>query len=64
MRGTFFNTFKTFVLLAFSAPCSSASAASSAPAVSGPRLGFLFVGAMYWFSDKIAVAAARPSRHP
>jgi heat shock protein HtpX len=61
MRGTFFNTFKTFVLLAFLGAVfiGIGGLFGTGGLVIGAALGFLFVGGMYWFSDKIAVAAAR-----
>jgi heat shock protein HtpX len=61
MRGTFTNTFKTFVLLAFLGALFMGIGAifGTGGLVIGAVLALLFVGGMYWFSDKIAVAAAR-----
>jgi heat shock protein HtpX len=61
MRGTFINTFKTFVLLAFLGAVFIGIGAlfGTGGLVIGAVIGLLFVGGMYWFSDKIAVAAAR-----
>jgi heat shock protein HtpX len=61
MRGAFTNTFKTFVLLAFLGAVFIGVGAifGTGGLIIGAVLGLLFVGGMYWFSDKIAVAAAR-----
>jgi heat shock protein HtpX len=61
MRGAFTNTFKTFVLLAFLGAVFIGVGAifGTGGLVIGAVLGLLFVGGMYWFCDKIAVAAAR-----
>src|SRR5918995_5787554 len=61
MRGTFTNTFKTFVLLAFLGALFMGIGAifGTGGLVIGAVLALLFVGGMYWFSDKIAIAAAR-----
>src|SRR5918995_7447175 len=61
MRGTFTNTFKTFVLLAFLGAVFIGVGAifGTGGLVIGAALALLFVGGMYWFSDKIAIAAAR-----
>jgi heat shock protein HtpX len=61
MRGAFTNTFKTFVLLAFLGAVFIGVGAifGTGGLIIGAALGLLFVGGMYWFSDKIAVAAAR-----
>jgi heat shock protein HtpX len=61
MRGTFTNTFKTFVLLAFLGAVFIGVGAifGTGGLVIGAVIGLLFVGGMYWFSDKIAIAAAR-----
>jgi heat shock protein HtpX len=61
MRGAFTNTFKTTILLAFLGAVFIGVGAlfGTGGLVIGAALGFLFVGGMYWFSDKIAVAAAR-----
>ena len=61
MRSAFTNTFKTFVLLAFLGALFMGIGAifGTGGLVIGAGLGLLFVGGTYWFSDKIAVAAAR-----
>ena len=61
MRSAFTNTFKTFVLLAFLGAVFIGVGAifGTGGLVIGAVLGLLFVGGTYWFSDKIAVAAAR-----
>jgi heat shock protein HtpX len=61
MRGTFINTFKTFVLLAFLGALFMGIGAifGTGGLVIGAVLALLFVGGTFWFSDKIAVAAAR-----
>lgn len=61
MRSAFTNTFKTFVLLAFLGALFMGIGAifGTGGLVIGLVIGLLFVGSMYWFSDKIAVAAAR-----
>src|SRR5947207_3918089 len=60
MRSAFTNTFKTFVLLAFLGLFMGIGAIfGTGGLVIGAGLGLLFVGGTYWFSDKIAVAAAR-----
>src|ERR671919_1654001 len=61
MRGTFINTFKTFVLLAFLGALFMGIGAifGTGGLIIGAVLALLFVGGSYWFSDKIAVAAAR-----
>ena len=61
MRTAFTNTFKTFILLAFLGAVSIGIGAifGTGGLIIGAALGLLFVGGTYWFSDKIAVAAAR-----
>jgi heat shock protein HtpX len=61
MRGTFINTFKTFVLLAFLGALFMGIGAifGTGGLIIGAVLALLFVGGTFWFSDKIAVAAAR-----
>src|SRR5712691_8359043 len=61
MRSAFTNTFKTFVLLAFLGALFMGIGAlfGQGGLIIGLAIGLLFVGGMYWFSDKIAVAAAR-----
>jgi heat shock protein HtpX len=61
MRGAFTNTFKTFVLLAFLGAVFIGVGAifGTGGLIIGAVLALLFVGGTYWFSDKIAVAAAR-----
>jgi heat shock protein HtpX len=61
MRSAFTNTFKTFILLAFLGAVFIGIGAifGTGGLIIGAVLGFLFVGGTYWFSDKIAVAAAR-----
>src|SRR5512132_3208999 len=61
MRGTFINTFKTFVLLAFLGALFIGIGAIFATGglIIGAVLALAFVGGTFWFSDKIAVAAAR-----
>ena len=56
------NTFKTYVLLAALGGLlvlAGGSLWGGNGAVVGLVIGLIFVGASYWFSDKIAVAAAR-----
>ncbi|MDQ3964770.1 MAG: zinc metalloprotease HtpX [Actinomycetota bacterium] len=56
------NTFKTYVLLAALgglAVLLGGAFGGNAGATIGLALGFLIVGGSYWFSDKIAIAAAR-----
>src|SRR5215216_1028710 len=61
MRSAFTNTFKTFVLLAFLGALFMGIGAifGTGGLVIGAVLALIFVGGTYWFSDKIAVAAAR-----
>ena len=61
MRSAFTNTFKTFVLLAFLGALFMGVGAifGQGGLIIGLVLGLVFVGGSYWFSDKIAVAAAR-----
>lgn len=61
MRSAFTNTFKTTILLAFLGAVFMGVGAifGTGGLVLGAGLGLLFVGGMYWFSDKIAVASAR-----
>jgi heat shock protein HtpX len=61
MRSAFTNTFKTFVLLAFLGALFMGIGAlfGQGGLIIGLAIGLLFVGGMYWFSDKIAVGAAR-----
>jgi heat shock protein HtpX len=61
MRTAFTNTFKTFILLAFLGAVFIGIGAffGTGGLLIGAALGLLFVGGTYWFSDKIAVAAAR-----
>ena len=61
MPSAFTNTLKTFVLLAFLGALFMGIGAifGTGGLVIGAGLGLLFVGGTYWFSDKIAVAAAR-----
>jgi heat shock protein HtpX len=55
------NTFKTYVLLAALGGLIVliGSAFGRGGAIIGLAIGFLMVGGSYWFSDKIAIAAAR-----
>jgi heat shock protein HtpX len=61
MRGTFINTFKTFVLLAFLGALFIGIGAifGTGGLIIGAVLALVIVGGTFWFSDKIAVAAAR-----
>ena len=61
MRTAFTNTFKTFILLAFLGAVFIGIGAifGTGGLIIGAALGLLFVGGTYWFSGKIAVAAAR-----
>jgi heat shock protein HtpX len=61
MRAAFTNTFKTTILLAFLGALFIGIGAlfGTGGLVIGLVLGLLFVGGTFWFSDKIAVAAAR-----
>jgi heat shock protein HtpX len=61
MRSAFTNTFKTFILLAFLGAVFMGIGAifGTGGLVIGLVIGLVFVGSMFWFSDKIAVAAAR-----
>jgi heat shock protein HtpX len=61
MRGTFINTFKTFVLLAFLGALFIGIGAffGTGGLIIGAVLALAFVGGTFWFSDKIAIAAAR-----
>jgi heat shock protein HtpX len=61
MRTAFTNTFKTFILLAFLGAVFIGIGAffGTGGLFIGAALGLLFVGGTYWFSDKVAVAAAR-----
>ena len=61
MRSAFTNTFKTFILLAFLGAVFMGIGAifGTGGLVIGLLIGLVFVGSMFWFSDKIAVAAAR-----
>ncbi len=61
MRGAFTNTFKTFILLAFLGALFMGIGAifGTGGLVIGAVLALVFVGGTYWFSDRIAVAAAR-----
>jgi len=61
MRTAFTNTFKTFILLAFLGAVFIGIGAifGTGGLIIGAALGVLFVGGTYWFSDKVAVAAAR-----
>ncbi|HYV58529.1 MAG TPA: zinc metalloprotease HtpX [Acidimicrobiia bacterium] len=61
MRTAFTNTFKTFILLAFLGAVFIGIGAifGTGGLIIGAALGLLFVGGTYWFSDKVAVAAAR-----
>jgi heat shock protein HtpX len=61
MGSAFTNTFKTFVLLAFLGAVFIGVGAifGTGGLVIGAVLGLLLVGGAYWFSDKVAVAAAR-----
>jgi len=61
MRSAFTNTFKTFVLLAFLGALFMGIGAifGTGGLIIGAVLALAIVGGTYWFSDKIAVAAAR-----
>src|SRR6266480_2371779 len=61
MPSAFTNTFKTFVLLAFLGALFMGIGAifGTGGLIIGALLAVVFVGGTYWFSDKIAVAAAR-----
>jgi heat shock protein HtpX len=61
MRSAFTNTFKTTILLAFLGALFVGIGAlfGTGGLLIGLALGLLFVGGSFWFSDKIAVAAAR-----
>jgi heat shock protein HtpX len=61
MPSAFTNTFKTFVLLAFLGALFMGIGAifGTGGLVIGAVLALAIVGGTYWFSDKIAVAAAR-----
>jgi heat shock protein HtpX len=61
MRSAFTNTFKTTILLAFLGALFIGIGAlfGQGGLIIGLVLGLVFVGGSYWFSDKIAVAAAR-----
>jgi heat shock protein HtpX len=61
MRSAFTNTFKTTILLAFLGALFVGIGAlfGTGGLFIGLALGLLFVGGSFWFSDKIAVAAAR-----
>jgi heat shock protein HtpX len=61
MRSAFTNTFKTTLLLAFLGALFIGIGAlfGQGGLIIGVVLGLVFVGGSFWFSDKIAVAAAR-----
>jgi heat shock protein HtpX len=61
MRSAFTNTFKTTLLLAFLGALFIGIGAlfGQGGLIIGLVLGLVFVGGSFWFSDKIAVAAAR-----
>jgi heat shock protein HtpX len=61
MRGAFVNTFKTTILLAFLGAVFIGIGAffGTGGLIIGLVIGLVFVGSMFWFSDKIAVASAR-----
>jgi heat shock protein HtpX len=61
MRRAFTNTFKTTILLAFLGALfiGIGSLFGQGGLIIGLVIGLVFVGSMFWFSDKIAVAAAR-----
>src|SRR6266446_3908057 len=61
MPSAFTNTFKTFVLLAFLGALFMGIGAifGTGGLIIGAVLALAIVGGTYWFSDKIAVAAAR-----
>jgi heat shock protein HtpX len=60
MRGTFINTFKTFVLRLPGCPVHRHRRLfGTGGLIIGAVLALVFVGGTFWFSDKIAVAAAR-----
>jgi heat shock protein HtpX len=61
MPSSFTNTFKTFVLLAFLGALFMGIGAifGTGGLIIGAVLALAIVGGTYWFSDKIAVAAAR-----
>jgi heat shock protein HtpX len=61
MRSAFTNTFKTTILLAFLGALfiGIGSLFGQGGLIIGLVIGLVFVGSMFWFSDKIAVAAAR-----
>jgi heat shock protein HtpX len=61
MRSAFTNTFKTTILLAFLGALfiGIGGIFGQGGLIIGLVIGLVFVGSMYWFSDKIAVAAAR-----
>src|SRR2546430_13815825 len=61
MPSAFTNTFKTFVLLAFLGALFMGIGAifGTGGLIIGAVLALAIVGGTYWFSDKLAVAAAR-----
>jgi heat shock protein HtpX len=61
MRSAFTNTFKTTILLAFLGALFIGIGAlfGQGGLIIGLVIGLVFVGGTFWFSDKIAVAAAR-----
>lgn len=61
MRSAFVNTFKTTILLAFLGALFIGIGAlfGQGGLIIGLVIGLVFVGSMFWFSDKIAVTAAR-----